>query len=626
MKKISCLLVLCLCIFSLSARQTASLASPDGHLKIVASAGINPGSLLSYRFTVRGTTVIEKGTIVLQAGKGAEAGTWRLANVKRDAKNTSWKPIYGERALVPEQYRELRLYLSNATNRQQAVITFRLYNEGLAYRYLLKSVDGDTLQLNAERSEFGFTSNHTAWATRTAQGIIEAKAINDIGEASERPLTIKINPRLYIALGEAGLVDFARMKFVRTGVNTLGTVLHGPVNQYPEIRSPWRYVLTAGSPGGLLEKNYLLLNLNEPSRIRSTSWIRPGKVIRESSLTTAGSMLCIDFAARHRIAYVSFDAGWYGQEDSDTSDARRVMLDPARSKGPLDLAAVISYANSKNVGIILYVNRRALERQLDTLLPIYKRWGIKGIKFGFVQTGSQKWTSWVHEAVRKCAAYNMVVDIHDEYRPTGYERTYPNLLTQEGVRGDEESPDNAMVLKTLFTRMIAGPADQTNAYFTRRVDKMSSHASQMAKAICLYSPLQFIYWYDRPVATLPDPAPEGAIQNIADLEFYDNVPTVWSETKVIEGEIGEYATVARKSGKEWFVGSLAGKTGRKLQLDCSFLDKSKRYMAIIYADDAGSRSPTRVAISEIPVNQGSVLNLEIKANNGLAIRIVPLNK
>jgi hypothetical protein len=249
----------------------------------------------------------------------------------------------------------------------------------------------------------------------------------------------------------------------------------------------------------LVENNYFVLNLNEPNQIANTSWIKPGQVIREVTLTTAGSMASIDFAAENNIAYVLFDAGWYGAEEDVKSDATTVTVDPARSKGPLDLPKVIEYANSKGVGILVYVNKKALHQQLDEILPLYKKWGIKGVKYGFVNVGDQYATAWLHQAVRKAAKYGLMVDIHDEYRSTGYSRTYPNLLTQEGIRGDEESPSLDQAIYTLYNRMICGAGDYTNCYFAERVtEKMGGRAAQLAKLVAIYSPWQFVYWYDRP--------------------------------------------------------------------------------------------------------------------------------
>ena len=206
------------------------------------------------------------------------------------------------------------------------------------------------------------------------------------------------------------------------------------------LTTPWRVVMVAESPGRLLENNFLILNLNEPCAIADTSWIKPGKVIREVSLTTAGGKACVDFAVKRGLQYVEYDAGWYGHEYDPNADARAVNLDPKRSKGPLDLHEVIRYADERGIGIIVYVNHLALEKQLDELLPLYKKWGIKGIKFGFVNVGSQQWTRWLHDAIRKCAEHQFMVDVHDEYRLTGL---FPDVSESDDGRGHLRRRDQA---------------------------------------------------------------------------------------------------------------------------------------------------------------------------------------
>jgi alpha-glucosidase len=386
-------------------------------------------------------------------------------------------------------------------------------------------------------------------------------------------------------------------------------------------------ILVGESPGQLLENNDLILNLNEPCAIEDPSWIKPGKVIREVTLTTTGGKACVDFAEQLGLQYVEFDAGWYGHEYSDQSDATTVTVDPKRSPGPLDLQEVIRYAEEKGIGILLYVNRRALERQLDEILPLYRRWGVKGVKYGFVQVGSQRWTSWLHDAVRKAAQHRLMVDIHDEYRPTGYSRTFPNLMTQEGIRGDEAKPSNQQTLTILFTRMLAGAGDNTICYFDPRVDELASHAYQLAKAVCLYSPWQFVFWYDRPptspAKTGGAGGDRGRIGNEPELEFFGAVPTVWDDTKVIHGKIGAYAVIARRSGDEWFVGCMNNDEPRALKIPLTFLDKKRDYRARIYTDDESVKTRTRVKIEERPVHAGAVLRAELGARQGQAIRIQP---
>ena len=387
--------------------------------------------------------------------------------------------------------------------------------------------------------------------------------------------------------------------------------------------------MIGSDPGDLLEKNYLLLNLNDSSEIADESWIKPGKVLREVTLTTEGAIAAVDFTSAHNMQYVEFDAGWYGPENDDKSDARAVNPDPARSKGPLDMEEVIRYGKSKNIGILLYVNRKALEKQIDELLPVYQKWGVAGIKFGFVRVGNQEVTAWLHESIKKLVSYRMVADVHDEYRPTGVSRTYPNFLTMEGIRGDEESPSNSHTLITMFTRMLAGQADNTICYYNERVDKkMGSHASQLAKAVCIFSPLQFLYWYDKAAPSLvKDDGQWGATNYIGtepELEFFDKVPTVWDDTKVLYGKIGEYGVIARRKNDEWFIGGINGEAARTLKLNFSFLDPDIKYSAKIYSDDPSVNTRTHVRIDSMIVDSKTVYPLQLPANNGIALDLAPL--
>ena len=284
------------------------------------------------------------------------------------------------------------------------------------------------------------------------------------------------------------------------------------------------------------------------------------------------------------------------------------------------------YAKSKGIGVWVYVNQRALQNHLDEILPLYQSWGVAGIKFGFVNVGSYRWTTWLHDAVKKCAQYHLMVDIHDEYRPTGFSRTYPNLLTQEGVRGNEEMPDanNNTVLP--FTRFLCGPADYTICYYHRpelkprlaetqnaRVLKTTS-MHQMALSVVYYSPLQFMYWYDKPEDSKDEP----------ELEFFDHVPTVWDDSKVLDGEIGKYITVARRKGDDWFVGSITNNDQRSLNIPLKFLTVGKKYLASIYYDDPASKVRTKVSIRRIKVDANSILDAKLIPSGGQAVWIKPL--
>jgi alpha-glucosidase len=624
--------VLLPCGVALRQEQSVELRSPDGKTVLVAGVLDHTGSSCGYALSYDGRTILRPSTFALTfRDEPAFGEQLRVASVTRSRSAGRWNPVYGERNTVPDSYNQMVLSLSETRPPHRTVeMTFRAYNEGVAFQYVVQPSEGRRESvLLEEHSRFVFEQDFPAWAVATAQGRYERLPISSMGNDRERPLVVEMDAGLHVALGEAKLVDFARMKFSAAGGPSpaLESRLSGEVRLALPAASPWRYVMIGASPAQLLERNYFVLNLNDPPALADVSWIKPGKVIREVTLTTQGGLASVDFAAARGLQYVEFDAGWYGPEDSESSSALAVDVDPRRSAGPLDLPRVIQYAESKNIGVILYVNRRALERQIDDILPLYRSWGVKGLKFGFVQVGSQQWTSWLHEAVRKAAAHRLMVDVHDEYRPTGYERTYPNLMTVEGIRGDEESPDNRHTLITLFTRMLTGAGDHTICYFAPRVRTMGSHGSQLAKSVLLYSPWQFLYWYDRPAASPRQiggaGSSDGVIGEEPELEFFDALPVTWDDTKVLEGKIGEYATMARRKGQKWFVAALTGEQGRTLDIPLSFLEKGRQYTAVLYFDDAQVQTRTGVRREERRVASSTVLRHALGKNQGLAVVIRP---
>ena len=314
-------------------------------------------------------------------------------------------------------------------------------------------------------------------------------------------------------------------------------------------------------------------------------------------------MKSIDFCAEFGMEYVELDAGWYGPEMKVESDASRVA-----ENRDFNMEEICRYAREKGVGVWLYVNQRALWRQLDTILPVYRRWGVSGVKFGFVQIGSQQWTTWLHDAVKKCGEYGLMVDIHDEYRPTGVSRSLPNLLTQEGIRGNEEMPDATHNVTLPFTRFLCGPGDYTLCYFNNRVK--CTHGHQLAMAAVYYSPLQFMFWYDLP----------GAYQGEEELQFWREIPTVFDESIALDGEPGEYIVQARRSGSTWYVGAMTNTEGRKVSISTSFLPKG-RYQVTLYNDDPTLESRTKVGVKQFTIKSGETIDVVLQASGGAAMRL-----
>ena len=602
-----------------------SVTSPDGALSLLLERDDSTGAL-AWSVTRGGQAIVTRGALGLDlSGIGVVGDEGTISHVETRAIDTTWTPPYGEHATIRDHFNEETWTLDGPGHGALTVrLQVRVYDEGAALRYL---IDGSgALTVTAEKTSFPLPTSAQVWVSTSAQGWISKVAIGSAGSGLERPLTAELAPDLFVALGEAGLRNFARMKFTRSGDSTLVPSLAGDSGFTDSFTTPWRYVRAASSAAALIQGNPFMLNLNEPSEIADTSWIRPGKVLREITLTTDGGMACVDWAAAHGIEYILFDAGWYGPEGNSSSDATTVTVDPARSPGPLDLHAVIAHATSKGVGVILYVNRRALEQQLDEILPLYQSWGVAGIKFGFVNVGSQYWTNWLHNAIAACAEHRLLVDVHDEYRGTGLERTLPNFMTAEGIAGDETSPKNEDALRSVFTRCLAGPADQTNCYFADRIWTMGSHASQLAKTLCIYSPWQVLFWYDRP----PDsPGVGGAggsasvLQDVPEMDFFKRLPTVWDETRWLEGYPGGHATVARRKGATWFLGALNGAEPREFSIPLDFLEENQNYQLELFTDDPTVATTTKVAIDSRVIAPQHVIHRTVAGRNGFAAILTP---
>ncbi|MBX3254075.1 MAG: glycoside hydrolase family 97 N-terminal domain-containing protein [Chitinophagaceae bacterium] len=598
------------------------IISPGGKLRAVFN--LDPvNNELSYRVIYRERPVILKSAL----GITWNGITWNdqliLESQTNRQQDTTWHPMYGERSTVRDHFNETTLTLGKkgfAGRKLQIVV--RAYDQGIAFRYVFPELPdgGPYLRITEEATLFSFPDKTQAWYTPRAQTLYQLLPLKSWPGESERPLTLELPNGLYVCLGEAGLVNYSRTKFkLHAGSpNAILCSMYDAVDEIAPFSSPWRVIMVAEQPGDLLVNNDIILNLNPPCAIKNAEWIKPGKVMREITLSTGGAKKLVDFAVKRNLQYIHFDAGWYGYEYAAASNATRVEVDPRRNpKNDLNLPEAIRYARSHNIGVILYVNQRALAAQLDSILPLYEKWGVAGVKFGFVQVGSHRWTTWLHDAIKKCAQYHLMVNIHDEYRPTGFSRTYPNLMTQEGILGNEGMPDAMHNTILPFTRFVAGAADYTFCYYYRKEfghperHIRTTPAHQLALPVIFYSPWQYMYWYDKPEDYQGEP----------ELEFWDTLPTTWDDTKVVQGGIGKYITVARKSGEDWFVGAITGNEERDMKIPLDFLDAGKKYEASIYSDDPGVNTRTKVAIKRMIVNASTVLDARLQPSGGQAIRI-----
>lgn len=614
------------------ASDVFTVVSPNGLLKLNIRTvdGAKAKGELIYDVSYKGKPVILNSTMGINDWDSG----FSIEKEEKSTHNSAWKPVYGERAEIQDHYNQTVFKVNKEGKDSKLHVIVRAYNEGIAFRYVFAEREkaegyrrgGDFMKINSDRTTFAVPEKTFCYLTYSAQGAPELMPIKNWRGEAERPLTLKFDNGLYGALGEAAVVNFCRTKFrVEKGEeNIIRSSMYDMVEEYAPLEMPWKLIMIAEKPTDLLANNDIYLNLNGESKIKDTDWIKPGKIIRVVSLTTKDAKIAVDFAVKRKLQYIHFDAGWYGAETMMNSDPSRYdRVDPDRSlANDLNLEEVIKYAKSKGIGVWVYVNQRALTNHLDEILPLYKSWGVAGIKFGFVNVGSYRWTTWLHEAVAKCAKYNIMVDIHDEYRPTGVSRTYPNLLTQEGVRGNEEFPDANINTSLPFTRFLAGAADCTVSYFHRKEFKpqitnedrllKNTAGHQLATSVVFYSPLQFLYWYDTPKDVLEVP----------ELAFFDQLVTVWDDTKILSGNVGESIVVARRSGTKWFVGCMTNNEARTLEVSLDFLDPAKKYQATIYADGGKEvKTPTHVKIEKKKVSATSKLKLALLARGGCTMII-----
>jgi len=621
--------------------QTLTVRSPNGRLVFaltVRDDGDDHGALF-YTLQYDGKSVIlpsRLGLVTMDLPSWAH--DFKLIGQARRSVDETWNPVYGERSRVLNRFSECTVNLIKDDDKHnQLDLRIRVYDTGAAFCYHFpEDLATSVLHIKDEVTEFAFEDGALAYITPFAQELYHLRPLRDWSYdldlplprwaartpeyESERPLTLVLPNGLYAAIGEARLTNYSRMKFILPKPGTIRARLFGPVTESSPFTTPWRVIMVADRAGALIENNDIFLNLNPPCVIDDTRWIKPGKVLREVTLSNAGAQACLNFCAQHNIQYLEFDAGWYGYEYSKASDASRVSVDPRRNpSGDLDLQAIIDAARRKGIGVILYVNHRALEKQMDDIFPLYRQWGVVGLKFGFVHVGSHRWTTWLYEAVQKAAENQLMVDIHDEYRPTGVSRTLPNLMTQEGVYGNECMPEATHNTILPFTRFLAGAADYTICYYHQSSIKnvqgiKTTSAHQLALGVIYYSPWQFVFWYDRP----------SDYQGEPEIEFFDRLPTAWDTTAVILGDIGKYIAVARRSGNEWFLGTITNNDARELEIPLAFLEAGQTYLAALYSD-AGEAVPTRthVRIDRFLVTSDTTLTTKLSPSGGMAMHIRP---
>ncbi|MDQ0931385.1 glycoside hydrolase family 97 protein [Streptomyces turgidiscabies] len=607
-----------------AADASVTATAPDGSNTITMS--LTSGAL-SWSAKREGATVVDTSALGLELSDGTvlgAAGTV-ITNYQHWTIDTTWTPVYGRNATVRDRYQEMRWNLQDTATLINFSVQIRAYPTGVAFRYVL--LDKGTATIADELTTFAFPDSTLVYSARdedpynpVAPGSIPSTGTSttDTGPLTDLPLTAtyaggsliacvcessRLNfPRLMLSSvsGQPGTLAAYLMEHTARGSDRVQTT----TTVTTPFATPWRAVVTGSTHAELVDNAELVLNLAPANALADTSWIKPGKAFRVQ-LTTAAGMAGVDFAVARGLQFIEYDGGWYG--DVSSTDATKPIPD-------IDLPSVISYATSKGIDVILYVDRRAAGNP-DSLFDLYKGWGVAGVKLGFINDGTQAMTNQITNWVRTAARYQLLIDLHDNVRPFGYERTYPNWISLEGVRGNERFPTASHNVTLPFARNIGGPLDYTICYGQSRDRTTNVH--QMAMAAVYYQPLNFIYWYD-------SPSRFANTANWPGLPWFDAIPTTWDESHALAGSIGQYAAVARRHGDTWFLGAMTNETSRTLSLPLTFLGGGS-YTATVYADGTPGTSPyqTPVVVSTRTVTPATTLNVAMAPAGGQAIILKP---
>jgi alpha-glucosidase len=653
------------CIFILvstpgaRAADALSVTSPDGNLVVSFALKSNPqpylpGMRAYYRISYRGVAVLRDSPLGLDFdGASPLDHDFEIIDTDQHSHADAWTNPFGAQRNIPDHYNQLRVSLHEKQSPGRRVdLIFRAYNEGAAFRYFLPQQPGlEKFTLLAEYTGFYFAREASAFALNLGrfntsnEGEFGPTKLNLIKPSSiiNLPLLVEIPGGPWVGLLEADLTDYAGMYV--GGVPGIENALvsrlspsrdrmdQAVVGSTPKT-SPWRVLLINDRPGGLIESNYLILNLSAPSVLADTSWIAPGKaawdwwsgsfarnVTFKPGMNTATMEHYVDFAAEHHLEYMLVDAGWYPEKDY-TNPGDILSYVPE-----VNVPEIIAHAKQKGVKVLLWVYWGAMDKQMDEALDLYAKWGAAGIKVDFMDHDDQTMVNFYERLVRKAAEHHLVVDLHGAYKPTGLRRTYPNLLTREGVMGmeyskwsDRVTPEHDVTLP--FTRMLAGPMDYTPGCFNnatreqfkpRNLEPMcqGTRAHQLAMYAVFESPLVMLSDY-----------PEDYDYNPG-MEFLDKVPTVWDETKVLNGEPARYVTIARRHGDTWYLGAMTNWDARDLDVPLSFLGAGE-YEAQIFADGADAdKVATSLTISRRKVKAREKLTLHLAPGGGAAVIFSP---
>jgi len=622
------------------------IVSPAGKLAVIVS---DDGGL-NYRVEVEGQTVLTKSLLGLTFKEGTILGPAAvITKSETNEHEGQWENQFGQRRLVPDNWRQLRLTLEERSEpRRTFGLIARVYDNGIAFRYDLPEESGlGDFVLTNELTEFHFADDYRCWAgeqSESAENAYPVKTLSAVQPGrpghpyrSVLPLLVE-TPSSYIAVAESDLLDWAGMALTGTGSSTIKVTLaqrsdgNGAViSSVPRV-SPWR-VLMIGQKAADLVDSELIATLASPCRIDDITWIEPGVSAWDAWWTgtnpfdprkntgvnargtTESHKQYIDLASDMGWQYQLMDWYWYEDMWSGSGDFSRVSRE-------IDIPEVMAYAKAKNVRLLIWANSVTVRSVgIEKSLRQFADMGFAGVKIDFLNSDSQETVRYSQEIVSTAAKYHLLINFHGMFTPTGFARTYPNFITQEGVLGNEYyklpgnrcTPQHTITLP--FTRGLLGPMDFTPGGFlncapedfriTSPTQVMGTRARQLAMTVIYFSPLLVLC--DSPQNYRGQPG----------VDFLRNLPTVWEETVVLQGEVGQSTVMARRSGNHWYLAAMNGDDAAKLQAQLDFLGEGT-WTLRSFADNTATDDYQAIVESNQTVDARTVLSLSLKAAGGFA--------
>ena len=635
-----------------------SLKSPDGQLAIsfegVSNSSGKDGHLV-YSVTFHGKPLITQSALQLelQGARPLGANVQIVKETPSQADET-YRLVTGKASVVRNHYNALRLDAEETEGlRRQLTIEARAYDDGVAFRYVVPEQRAlREFRLAKESTEFRISKDATTYALalphfRTMYESeylkLNASAFANANGLSRKvliglPLLMEVPGVGWLAITEADMRGYAAMYLENPGTDWGAHYFESRLapGEDPDVvvtgslphHSSWRVLLVGDEPGTLIESN-VITSLNPECAIADTSWIHAGLTAWDwwsgsigpdgkHAFTTETMKYYVNFAAKSGFPYMLIDAGWSAPNDI------------TRMNGTVDVPEVVRYAATKNVKVWIWLAYKLADAQMEEAFPLYEKWGVAGLKVDFVERDDQKGIEFYYRAAETAAKHHLMLDFHGPTKPTGMDRTYPNVLGYEAVLGMEQSkvgmrdnPEHRTMLP--FTRMLAGRMDYTPGGFdnvtrgdfvarSMHPEVMGTRAQQLSMYVVYEAPFQMVS--DTPKAYEDQPA----------FEFIRRCPATWDETKVLNGRPGEYITVARRNGNMWFLGAMTNWDAREIEVPLKFLG-SGRYTAEIYADgDDAAQYPKNVAIRKQTVDAKMSLKVKLAPGGGYAVRFVPAEK